>query len=287
MTRNPTLRAKLSKDPQATATTHWESVVNSILAALFVTSLIFLGEKLLIQLISINYHRKQFNSRIKESKHNVYLLSLLYEASRTLFPAYCPEFAEEDYLINDSISLGTSNKTSNNRSGSGTPLAFIRGAGRVGDKLTSAFGNIAQEITGKEVFNPTSAHSVVVEALEKTQSSEALAKRLWMSFVVEGKESLYHEDIIEVLGNQRITEADECFASLDRDSNGDVSLDEMILTVVEFGRERHSIACSMADVDQAIHVLDQLLGAIVFLIIIFVFSRSRSQIRIRLLLIPE
>ena len=278
MTQNPTLRAKLPQDPNATATTHWESVMNSILAALFIASLIFLAEKLLIQLISINYHRKQFNGRIKESKHNVYLLSLLYEASRTLFPAYCPEFAEEDYLINDSISLGTSHQTSHDRSGSGTPLAFIRGAGRVGDKLTSAFGNIAQEITGKEVFNPTSAHSVVVEALEKTQSSEALAKRLWMSFVVEGKESLYHEDIIEVLGTQRTTEADECFASLDRDGNGDVSLDEMVLTVVEFGRERHSIACSMADVDQAIHVLDQLLGTIVFVIIIFVFGRLNARV---------
>ena len=73
-----------------------------------------------------------------------------------------------------------------------------------------------------------------------------------MSFVVEGRDALYRDDLIEVLGSNRRTEAEECFACLDRDNNGDISLDEMILTVTEFGRERKSIASSMHDVDQAI-----------------------------------
>ncbi|KAI4251188.1 MAG: hypothetical protein LQ352_005007 [Teloschistes flavicans] len=270
MTQNPTQRNQKSKN--GTTIQNWEKVVNQIFAALLVASLLLLIEKLIIQLISIGYHRKQFNAKIKDSKHNIYLLSLLYDASRALFPAYCHEFAEEDYIINDSLDLSDSKKGSgHNRSGSATPMRILQNVGRFGDKVTSVFGNIAHEVTGKQVFNPGSAHSVVVEALEKNRSSEALAKRLWMSFVVEGKDALYEEDIIEALGEEHHVEAEECFACLDRDGNGDISLDEMILTVCEFGRERHSIANSLHDVDQAINVLDGLLCTIVFIVCIFVF----------------
>jgi hypothetical protein len=144
----------------------------------------------------------------------------------------------------------------------------------MGDKVTSVFGNIASEITGKHVFNPNSAHSIVVEALEKTRSSEALAKRLWMSFVVEGKEALYPDDIREVLGPANGEEADEAFVALDGDGNGDISLDEMIMKVIEIGRERKAIAKSMRDVGQAIGVLDQILSVILFIIIVLIFGTS-------------
>ncbi len=293
MTRNPTQRhqaATFSKDKNstdtsarntalifqnATAVKEWEAIVQRILAAFLVASLILLAEKLFVQLISIGYHRTQFNTKIRHSKHKIYLLSLLYDASRSLFPAYCREFAEEDSIINDSLTLGVLGKHEggDTTSGTATPMKLLQNIGRAGDKLTSAFGNIAKEVTGKQVFNPDSAHSIVVEALEKNKSSEALAKRLWMSFVVEGKEALYMEDIVEVLGADRHEEAEEAFAILDRDSNGDVSLDEMILTVCEFGKERHSIANSLHDVDQAINVLDSLLCTIIFVVVIFVFGK--------------
>ena len=94
-----------------------------------------------------------------------------------------------------------------------------------------------------------------------------------MSFVVEGKDSLFQEDLAEVMGPDREKEAKECFAALDRDGNGDISLEEIILTVTEFARERKSIATSMHDVDQAINALDALLFTIVFIICIFIFSK--------------
>lgn len=269
MTRNPDQRREGDTKRKG-----WETSVQNVLVAVLLSSLLFLVERLLIQLISIGYHRKQFDSKIKDSKHNIHLMGLLYDASRTIFPAYCQEFAEEDYIINDSIHL-TDTRTGTNKtrkSGSSTPMRLLQNVGRVGDKITSAFGHIAQEVTGKQVFNPTSAHSVVVEALEKNKSSEALAKRLWMSFVDEGKDALYQDDIIEVLGTDRRDEAIECFGCLDRDGNGDISLDEMILTVCEIARERHSIANSLHDVDQAIHVLDGLLCTVVFVLCVFVFG---------------
>jgi len=266
-------QANGSKGTDPTATQKWEGIVQNILAAALVSSLVFLGEKTIIQLISINYHRKQFNAKIKESKRHVYILGLLYDASRQLFPAYCNEFAEEDYIIADQLQISTlgGRRKPHKRNGSATPLRFIQDVGRFGDKVTSAFGNVAHEITGKEVFNPNGSHSIVVTALEKRAASEALARRIWMSLVVDGHESLYNHDIIDVLGAERREEAEEAFWVLDRDGNGDVSLDEMIATVTEWGRERKAIANSMVDVAQAINVLDRLLMTVVLIAVIFVF----------------
>ncbi|KAG4222052.1 hypothetical protein PC116_g29473 [Phytophthora cactorum] len=150
-------------------------------------------------------------------------------------------------------------------------MRLIGNVTRIGDKVTSVFGNLASETTGKQVFNPNSAHSIVVEALEKVRTSEALAKRIWMSFVVEGNESLYVDDIIEVLGPGHREEAEECFEAIDADGNGDISLDEMIRKVVEMGKERKAIGNSMKDISQALGVFDQVLLFIVLLIVIFIF----------------
>ena len=253
----------------------WEKIVQEILAASVVASLIFLGEKLFIQLISINYHHKQFNGKIKESKHKLWLLGLMLDASHLLFPQFSDEFAEEDYIIIDQLQLAALGRSRNERnharSGSTTPMRLLQEVHRVGDKLTSAFGNVAHEITGKEVFNPTASHSIVVQALEKKATSEALARRVWMSFVAEGREELVQDDVIEVLGEDKKAEAEEAFWALDCDGNGDVSLDEMIYTVTEWGRERKALATSMVDVAQAINVLDRLLITVALIAILFIF----------------
>lgn len=256
----------------------WVGVMKKLLGPALIASIIFLVEQLVIQVISVNYHRRSFDGRIKDSKQAVHMLGLLFDASRTLFPMYCPEFKEEDFVINDSIeaivSKNVARRMGHSKSGSLAPLRLIGNVGRIGDKVTSVFGNIASEITGKHVFNPNAAHSIVVEALEKTRSSEALAKRLWMSFVVEGKEALYPDDIKEVLGPANEEDAEEAFMALDGDGNGDISLDEMIMKVVGIGRERKAIAASMRDVGQAIGVLDQILCAILVVIIVFIFGTS-------------
>lgn len=264
MLRNPDTAAAAA--PHEASLQGWQQVVRQILAAALVSTLVLVVERTIIQLISINYHRKQFSDKIKENKRQVYLLGLLYDASRSLFPMYCNEFAEEDYIIADSLGISRGKG-----SGTATPMRLLQNVGRVGDKITSAFGNVAHEISGKEVFNPNSAHSIVVEALEKKRCCEALAKRLWMSFVIDGRDALYQDDVVEVLGPNRREEAEEAFNVFDRDGNGDVSLEESILTVTEIGRDRKSIANSMHDVDQAINVLDGLLSAVVFIIAILIF----------------
>ena len=272
MTLNPDQRSR-----GETSLKSWESIVKNILFACVFSTLLLLIEKLMIQLLSISYHRKQFDDKIKDSKRNIYLVGLLYDASRKLFPEYSREFLEEDYLINDVLDLGERQSSRNSmmpghkRSGSATPMRLIQNVARVGDKVAAAFGDVAQEITGKKVFATAASHSIVVQALEKKYSGEALARRLWMSFVLEGKDALTIEDIVDVLGHDQEQEAHEAFEILDVDCNGDISLEEMILRVTEFGRERQSIASSMHDVDQAINVLDNLLCAVLFIAVIFIF----------------
>lgn len=214
--------------------------------------------------------------KIKDSKREVFLLGLLYDASRTLFPMYCQEFAEEDYIINDSIELMLGGKK-RRKGGAATPMRLIGNVGRIGDKVTSVFGNLASEITGKQVFNPNSAHSIVVEALEKVRTSEALAKRIWMSFVIEGNDSLFCDDIVEVLGEQHREEAEECFTAIDADGNGDISLDEMVIKIVEISKERKAIANSMKDISQALAVFDKILLFVVLLIVIFIFCKCLAE----------
>ncbi|KPI43574.1 putative MscS family protein C2C4.17c [Cyphellophora attinorum] len=253
---------------------NWGDRMARILWACLASTIVLLAEKLVIQLIQISYHRKSFDEKIRTSKHEIYLVTLLYDASRSLFPPYCSEFAEEDYAISDTYELvsGRSSRGAHKRSGSNTPAKLLQNVGRVKDNITSAFGQVAQEITGKKtVFNPNAAHSVVIQALEKKHSTEALARRLWLSFVLEGREALYPDDIAEVLGPDRAAEAEEAFIALDADGNGDISLDEMILRLGEMGRARHAITNSMHDVDQAIHVLDNLLMTVVFVAVVLIF----------------
>ncbi|KAJ6172049.1 hypothetical protein N7470_001116 [Penicillium chermesinum] len=250
--------------------------VKNILFALLVCSLIYLVEKAAVQLISISYHRKQFDLKIKESKHHVFLVTMLFEASRKMFPMYCREFEEEDIIISDPVLAQVTHKS---KRSSMMPLRMVQNVGRavgqnvsrMGDRVQAAVGNVATELTGKAMFNGNAAHSIVIEALERKRCAAALARRIWMSFVVEGRESLFIDDIVEVLGPEHEADAEDAFAMLDRDGNGDISLDEMILAVTELGRQRKALNHSMHDVDQAINVLDNLLLCFAGVIGVLVF----------------
>ncbi|KAK4997536.1 hypothetical protein LTR66_003052 [Elasticomyces elasticus] len=246
----------------------WVTILHKAMLATIAVTAIFLAEKFFVQLVSINYHRKEFDAKIRESKRTIHILDLMYEASRELFPSFCREFEEQDYQIHDTDTSGVNRKLTK----AGIRTKVFKDVGRVRDKVTAAFGNMASEISGKQVFNPTAAHSIVIGALETRRASKALARRLWVSFVAEGKDALYKQDIIDVLGSNRVEEAEEIFAALDKDCNGDVSLEEMVMLVVEVGMERRNRATSMHDISQAIEVLDRLLSLAVLVGIAFVYA---------------
>lgn len=249
-------------------TAGWLEILKTVFKAGIIVAAIFLAEKTLIQLISINYSHKQFHDKIKENKKLIHLLDLLYDASRTLFPEYCKDFAQEDADIQGN----TLSEMREAMAKAGVRTKIFNDMGRARDKMTAAFGAMASDITGKEVFSTTSAHSVVIEALETEKASKALARRLWLSFVGEGRDALLQHDLLEVLGDSRAAESEAIFLALDRDGNGDVSLDEMTMLVVGLGEERKNRATSMQDISHAIGVLDKLLSFIVLIAIALIYA---------------
>lgn len=256
-----------------TCETAWLKTLKTVFKAGIIVAAIFLAEKTLIQIISINYHRKQYDEKIKENKKLIRLLDLLYDASRMLFPEYCREFELEDAEIQGN----TLHEVREAMAKAGVGTKIFNDMGRARDKVTAAFGVMASDITGKEVFSTTSAHSVVVEALETERGSKALARRLWLSFVGDSRDVLLKTDLMEVLGGNRASEAEIIFAALDRDGNGDVSMEEMTMLVVGLGEERKNRATSMQDISHAIGVLDKILSFIVLIAIALIYATFFSE----------
>ena len=81
---------------QAQCDPEWRGTVSKVFKAGIIAAALFLAEKSFVQVVSVNYHRKQYGQKIKESKQLVRLLDMLYDASRALFPEFCREFEQED-----------------------------------------------------------------------------------------------------------------------------------------------------------------------------------------------
>ncbi|TVY38847.1 putative MscS family protein [Lachnellula occidentalis] len=249
----------------------WTSVFKKVLAAILVGTIIFFIEKVIVQLISVSYHSRSYNNRIDESKRYVHLLGILFEASRKLFPVYGQEFRNEDNIIMHNsigafVNIGRGDSKHSHR--------FFNGMGRFNDTVNSVFGDIATELKGRSVLPERSAESIVSESLDKTAATQALARRLWLSFVAEGNEVLHLSDIEEVLGEGNQEFAEDCFLMLDPDENMDVTLEEATLRVKEIASDRKAIEKSMHDVSQAIKALDNVLASVAFLLSIFALTQE-------------
>ena len=112
-----------------------------------------------------------------------------------------------------------------------------------------------------------STSRIVDKALEDPRSSAALAKRIWLSLVPQGRDTLTVEDVVEVIKSHRRTEAEDCFKALDINQNGDLTLNEMVLTVMEMGRDRRSIFQGMMDIDRALTSFDWICVAVIAAVI--------------------
>ena len=264
MTRNPDNRASGN-----TAVQDWEGTLRQILAALLVSACVYWIQKTFIQFVAVNFHKVSYEERIHKNKAAVHILARLYEQSTVLFPTFTNDFLYDDHVLfraDSGTTAGQSTRQGNPSSGTATPLRAVK---RAVNKATSAIGNAAQEITGKNILQPTSPYNVVVDALGKTTTSMSLAKRLWFSFCAEGETALRLADFEEVLGNAE--EASEAMNLFDKDLNGDVTLEEAEMVVNDISKERKSLARSMRDVDSAIQKLDGVLVVVVFIIAIFTF----------------
>lgn len=121
----------------------------------------------------------------------------------------------------------------------------LKGVRVVATTTTTAFGNVASEIAGSSVLQPNSPAAVVQTALQSANKTrlvctlvllknksqcrnlEQLARRLYYSFSEPESTHLYLEDIAKFFPDQATATA--AYTLFDKDSNGDITRDEMEL----------------------------------------------------------
>ncbi|KZL66186.1 serine threonine protein kinase [Colletotrichum incanum] len=225
----------------------WVLILQKVALASIAVAAMVLVQRFIIQLINITYSATQFTTRIAESKRRIAMLDTLYASSTRSYPPFCDRFAQDDYTI-------ITGEVEQKESSPSKLLANVRMAGR---EVAQAFGQMTADISGNNsFFNTQAAHTIVTEALEAGTSSEALGRRIWKSFAPDNGDALTQQDLEKAFPADQLRDVEELFALLDVDQNGDVSLDEMISTVVRIGQERIAIWKSTHDIKSAVRVLD-------------------------------
>jgi hypothetical protein len=255
----------INKDPRVMG---WDDTIDDILEQMTLWVCFYFVEKLMILFITIHYHYRSDNVKLMHSKdiHNAFVA--LYDASVYLHPVNSGYFDEEDELIRNA--KGDLKATARVRA-----TTYLARMGIDGYKLTSLFGNFVSDDPKNHWLRPSSSYATVERALSNPHSAAALAKRIWMSFVVSGKKSLKAEDIAEVMGPFRKSEAKAIFKVLDENESGDIQLEELVGIAAESGRIRHNIYRNMHDIDHCINTFDWIALLILAMVMVFFICKYR------------
>ncbi|KAI0344847.1 hypothetical protein BDW22DRAFT_1326420 [Trametopsis cervina] len=233
------------------------SLIAKMLFAFFICAAVLLGEKFVIQWIAGKFHERSYAERIADQKLAVAVLATLYRHSSDI-PGR-----------SDTLKDGPVDKRM-----SKDPRRFfkkaLKGVRDVATTTTTALGTVASEIAGSSVLQPNSPQAKVQTALESANRSRLLARRLYYSFVKSHAEYLVVQDIARFFPTME--DADRAFAIFDRDSNGDVTRDEVELACLEFHREQLSIEHSMQDLDSAVGRLDNILMSVYVVVAVLIIA---------------
>ncbi|KAJ2986402.1 hypothetical protein NUW58_g5049 [Xylaria curta] len=235
----------------------WIDVVDKIIIALFVLAVLNFVEKVLIQWIAASFHMRTYSNRIEVNKQSIAYLVHLYEHSK-------------DRLVSEESVMG-------GQPGSGirTPLGLIANNAReVATKIGDITNRVAGDFTGRQVKLSNHPRKVVSELLRNSLSAQALARRLFRTYVQPGNDVLMPSDLNPAFPNPESAEA--AFMVFDRDLNGDVSIEELEAFVDEVHREKKAIAASVKDLDSVITKLDRVFFVIIFIISVIVFISTIS-----------
>ncbi|WVN85447.1 uncharacterized protein L203_100593 [Cryptococcus depauperatus CBS 7841] len=253
----PLIINHFSGDPNGASKSNL-STIAKLLFGLFLCSIILCAEKLVVQLIALQFHRDSYEDRLADQKIAVRALTYLYTNSHDI-PG------RSDTLTDDQ-----STKTK----GSQVPKVAIRkalkGLREAAQTTTTALGNVASEMTGQSVLQTNSPANKVTAALASANKSKALARRLFYSFRAPGASHLDIHDIVQYFPN--LEAAQTAFAQFDNDGNGDVTRDEMESAILGIHRERLALEASMRDLDGAVCRLDDIFMVLVLAICVLLMA---------------
>ncbi|GAA6010882.1 hypothetical protein JCM10207_003974 [Rhodosporidiobolus poonsookiae] len=234
------------------------SLITQGLFGIFLCLVILLAEKLLVQVIAHNFHKKSYEDRIVEQKYQINTLITLYLNSRD---------------IGRSDTLDGAMRPKNKRQVSDPTLLVkkaLKGAQKVAQTATTVIGTVASEIAGERVLQPNSPASMVTVALQSANKTKQLARRIYYSFTPQYRDGMLLADISRCFKNKE--EADRAFAIFDRDQNGDATLEEVEMACLDIHRERLALSRSMRDIDSAVGRLDSIIMTIWYLASILIMA---------------
>lgn len=247
----------------------WQTTLNRIVLTVFIATCLNLIEKLLIQLVAIGFHQRQYEDRIVLNKFQIASLTKLYRHSRET----------------ERLTVDNDDPSANLPSGARTPNQALTMVGRVVQKTArDAMGKVTGEIAGRRMEHSNAPRQVVLSLLDSTSGAQTLARRLFASYhAIQDKadeDFIRRDEMRDAFSEDE--EADAAFAMFDKDFNGDVTCEEMEIACVEISKERKSITSSLKDLDHAVSKLDDICVVIVAIIVILIFisliSRSFSGV---------
>lgn len=226
----------------------WENTVNKIIISIFVWTILNLIEKFLVQLIAMSYYSRTYSDRIDINKFQIGALAKMYAFSRTK-------------LVDEKEDSGDQQDQGPNGSHFMKPLQYAGKAQKVAkgalNKVGDVAGAVAADFTGRKATNRNDPHQVVLTLLRTVPGSQGLARRLYRTYKRDGFDSIVANDLKATFENDE--EAETVFAMLDKDFNGDLSMDELEAVLVEIGRERKAITSSLKDLDSVVSRLGNVL----------------------------
>lgn len=250
----PLISRRYEGSQEATSRANLNLVVN-LLFGFFLCTIVWGVEKLLVQLIALQFHRDSYADRLTEQKWQFKMLTKLYINSH--------DIPGRSDTLDDNSSIKTT-------AGRKAIRKVLKGVKAAAQSTTNAFGNVASEMAGSSVLQTNSPANKVTTALASANKSRALGRRIYYSFRRPGSDHVTLADIARYFPD--LESAEHAFAVFDRDGNGDATRDEIDATMLEIHRERLALEASMRDLDGAVRRLDDILMILVTGICVLILS---------------
>jgi len=238
----PVVKSRAETNAKGTVTSASTlAIITKFWFGVFLVLVILLCEKLIIQVVAYNFHKRSYEDRILEQKGYIKSITRLYQNSR-------------DIGRSDTLDGGLARPGNKRNASSDVLKKALKGAKRVAQTATSVVGTVASEIAGEQLLQPNSPQSIVLVALSSASKSRQLARRLYYSFCPAYRSSLVLDDFIRCFRTRE--EAEAAFNLFDRDLNGDIDLEEMEMALLDLHTDRLALAKGMSCTDSAVGKLD-------------------------------
>jgi len=258
-----------------------EVLVNNILLSGAIGAALLAGEKLIVQVIAVRFHRHAYRDRIKENKRAAHVLEKLENfrkngklgirvAPRASSVAAAgsittPPFLQEAKLRGADPNAVTPSEDELPETDSCSETSQRGGTRRA--KRQRRKRNVVKDIS--HFVSENVLHTDwSIAALSSKDEARRLARKIFEAYCPPTREHLFPGDFLEVFPNLR--ERDNAFRIFDKDGNGDISKAEIKAAVLSVYREKKVIDRSLRSVNNAVGKLDSIFMVILFLMIVLI-----------------